>query len=162
MGGTVAGEASGTADIAEGACGIDKIGCIHALETIVAGRTVGTSLFAGLASPSCIVTIPSKRALSNTGGNCEIKIGRGLAGSTIGCVETGETVRAALGADHCRSIVEEVGGTGVKTGIVANCHEESGVAFEASCCFVVPAVYAGHVTARAVHGHIVVIVVFIA
>ena len=37
MGGTVAGEASGTADVAEGARGIDKIGCIHALETIVAG-----------------------------------------------------------------------------------------------------------------------------
>ena len=69
---------------------------------------------------------------------------------------------AALGAYHCRSIVEEVGGTGVEAGVVANCHEESGVAFEASCCFVVPAVYAGHMTAGAVHGHIIVVVVFIA
>ena len=37
MGGTVAGEASGAADVAEGACGIDKIGCVYALETVVAG-----------------------------------------------------------------------------------------------------------------------------
>ena len=37
MGGTVASEASGAADVAEGACGIDEIGCIDALETVVAG-----------------------------------------------------------------------------------------------------------------------------
>ena len=69
---------------------------------------------------------------------------------------------AALGANHGCSIVEEVGGTCVEAGIVANCHEESGVALEASCCFAIPAVYAGHIASRAVHGYIVIVVVFIA
>ena len=35
--GTIASEASGAADVAEGACGINKIGCIYALEAVVAG-----------------------------------------------------------------------------------------------------------------------------
>ena len=80
----------------------------------------------------------------------------------MGGVDAFGAVPPAKSADVVRYIIEEIGGTVLETSIVAYCHEVGSCTLKTGGVQVIPAVSAGDMATRTVHGDIGIEETFIA